>query len=477
MAFTCDLIKEPTIRAKLERISKIPSLVTTYCLPNIHRKDKLESPPQFVAATRGTIVPMLTAPAMNCGTSLFTTTLNREDFSPEFLKEFAKNLRSQIAPRIKPWQSFLGWLGLYERPLTKYDLSRSELEDFFLYGAKAAIKKYNLPKNELERIEYEGDVLGDEERKTINLKNLVPRSSYVTGRHELGYNFGGNHFLEFHYIERVENPEIAKAWGLHEGQIMLFYHGGGGHASYHLGRYFARREKNTAREKAILFVLKFLFHFTSWEGIKNFRARWYAYFSRTPFPETPLDSPEGKRLFQSIKIGLNYGYAFRVTLLKRINDALAFNNASASFVRDAAHNSIMEENPPAGGEGKNIIVHRQDAMRVFPDQPVMIMGLNNTLSYIGVGSQGAEKTLWSLTPSATQVIEQYIKDGKSHPENPPHVSLLSKRLPAQTGKNQDLIAKKHMTSEGLLDVVQQFEKEDIIKAVAYIRPLGSIKGH
>ncbi len=472
MAFTCDVIEEPTLRTKLDRIAKIPSLVATFCLPNIHRKDKLESPPQFVAATHGTIVPMLTAPAMNCGTSLFTTTLDRKDFSPEFLKEFAVHLRNQIAPRIKPWQSFLGWIGLYKRPLSKYDLSRSELEDFFLNGAKAAIKKYNLPKHELEHIEYCGDVLSDEERTKIDLKRLVPRSSYVTARHELGYNFGGNHFLEFHYIEHIENPEIAKAWNLHEGQILLFYHGGGGHASYHLGRYFARREKNTTREKAILFILKFLFHFTSLEGIKNFRARWHAYFSRAPFPETHVDTPEGTRLFQSIKIGLNYGYAFRVALLARINDALPASTqggpkGSATFLRDAAHNSITEEDY----QGKSVIVHRQDAMRVFPDMPVMIMGQNNTLGYIGVGSLGAEKTLWSVTPSATQVIEQYIKDCKSHLDPEKHVSYISKR------KNPDLITKEHMTSEGLINVVQQFEKEDIIKPVAYIRPLGSIKGH
>lgn len=466
MLFSCNTIGDPEIRAKLEKISRIKSLAFTLCLPNIHPKAKLESPPQFVAATCGTIVPMLTAPAMNCGTSLFATTLTKNDFSPEFLKEFASRLRGQIAPRITPGQSFLGWLGLYARSLTKYDLTPKELEDFFLYGAKAAIKKYDLPEKELEAIEYRGDVLSDDERKEITLKTLIPRSSYVTARHELGYNFGGNHFLEFHFIEKIVDADAAKKLHLTEGQIMLFYHGGGGHASYHLGRYFARRQKNTPREKAALFILKFLFHFTSREGVKNFRARWRAYFSRTPFPETPVDTLEGKRLLQSIKLGLNYGYAFRVALLRRINDALP--KGSASFVRDAAHNSITEEII----DGTAYIVHRQDAMRTFPDMPMMIMGLNNSLAYIGIGSHGGAKSLWSVTPSATQVIMQYLKEGKSGPEKPgTHVSLVSKR------KNPDLVSKEHVTSEGLFDTVQEFEKEDIIKPVAYIRPLGSIKGH
>lgn len=463
MPFTCDLIKEPTLRAKLERIAKIRSLVATCCLPNIHRKDKLESPPQFVAATRGTIVPMLTAPAMNCGISIFTTTLSREDFSPEFLSSFAANLRKEVAPRVTKTRSFFRWLGIHlaVRPPSKYDITRKELEDFFLNGARAAVKRYNLPETELEHIEYGGDVIGEKERAFINLKSLVPRSSYINGRHEMGYNFGGNHFLEFHYVEKIENADIARALGIREGQIMLFYHGGGGHASYHLGRYFARREKNTRGEKIALFVLKFLFHFISIDGIKNFRARWHAYFSSTPFPEIPLDSPEGTRLMQSIKIGLNYGYGFRVALLRRIHDAMP--KGSASFLWDAAHNSITEE--------QGLIVHRQDAIRVFPNKPVGIIGLNNSLSYIGVGSAGGAKSLWSCSPSATQAIERYIKDGKSRAESPKHISYISKR------KNSDLMTKEHVTSEGLFDVVQEFEKEDIIKPVAYTRPLGSIKGH
>ena len=248
---------------------------------------------------------------------------------------------------------------------------------------------------------------------------------------------------------------------------MMIYHGGGGHSTYHLGRYFARREKNNFFEKSALFWLKLLFHFGSWEGIKNFRARWCAYFSRAPFPEIQADSREGRRLMQSIKLGLNYGYAFRVALLKRINDALPASAGRATFLWDASHNSIAEETI----SGKKIIVHREDAARVFPDKPVMITGLSNTLSFIGIGGRGGEKTLWSTTPSATKIIEKYISEGKSRKENPPRETLVSKR------KNPEFIRKEHMTSEGLFDVVHEFEKEGIIKPVAYLRPLGSIKGH
>lgn len=179
-----------------------------------------------------------------------------------------------------------------------------------------------------------------------------------------------------------------------------------------------------------------------------------------------MSSPEGKRLWQSIQIALNYGYAFRVALLRRINDALppkAGKAASeAHFLWDAAHNSISLENV----DGKMLTVHRQDATRVFQNKPVMIAGNYNTLSYIGVGSKGAEKTLWSCTPSAAKTIEK-----QAQTPDPEHYSFISKR------KNSELKKIDHIKSDGLFAVVQELEKEDIIKPVALLRPLGGIKGH
>lgn len=466
MDFSCDRVENPEIKAKIDRAKGVKSLARgLVCLPNIHPKAGLESPPQFVAATKDTIVPMLTAPAMNCGMSLFKTNLTRADFSEQFLIDFAARLRAGVHPWIGRAKTFLQWIGLYKRPYTIYDLTEEELKDIFLNGSKAAVKRFRLAEKELEHMEYNGCVLSEEEKKTINFKNLVPRSSWVNGRHEMGYNFGGNHFLEIQYIEKILDPGKAQEWGLIEDQIVMFYHGGGGHATYHLGRYFGRREKNTSLEKIMLFWLKLFFHLGSWEGIKHMRARWHAYFSRTTFPETSLNSPEGQRLMKSIKIALNYGYAFRTALLRRIIDALPKPGADASFIWDAAHNSIMEEDI----QGEPFIIHRQDAVRVFPGKPVMIAGFN-TLSYLGVGLEHTNSTLNSATPSAGKTIAQYFKEGKSK-EDQTRSMLLSKR------KEKELKRSYQQTPDGLFAVTSRLEAAGIVKPVAYLRPLGTIKGH
>ncbi|MFC1595101.1 RtcB family protein [Patescibacteria group bacterium] len=465
MSFSCNNITDPDIKAKLEQIANIKSLaLPPICLPNIHKKPRLESPPQFVAATKKTIIPQLSAPAMNCGMCIFKTGLNKNDFTEDFLKEFASSLRTQVLPRITKVQSLFQWLGIFKRKKTKYDLTKKELESIFLHGASAAIKKYNISETELDNIERKGCILNKNEKDEINFYSLVPRSLYKNGLHEMGYNFGGNHFLEIHFIEKISNEKIAKLWGLKENQLVFFYHGGGGHATYHLGRYFARREKNTGFEKFALFFLKFFFHFCSFDGLKNFGTRWKAYFSKKQFSEISIETNEGKRLMQSIKISMNYGYAFRVALLKRIKDALP-KTSEISFLWDSSHDSITEEEI----NGEKLIVHRQDAARIFPEKPAIISGFN-TLSYIGIGTDRADKTIFSLSPSAGQTIKRFHKTGKSSAETT-YKTLLTKH------KEKDLVKIPQITSEGLFEITNIFEAEDVIKPVAYTRPVAIIKGH
>jgi len=471
MVFGCDKVTDPYIREQLQRVKKIKSLAyPPICLPNIHKKEGLESPPQFVTATKKTIVPMLSAPSLNCGMSVFTTSLFKEDFSPEFFVMFARRLRIHVPQRIGKFQTFLNWIGIEERPFLPYDLTESELEDFFVHGAKAATKKYNLPESELENIEYGGSLFTNEEMKNLNLKHLIPRSSYRNAKHEMGYNFGGNHFLELHYVETIKDKALAERFNIKQNQLLFFYHGGGGHATYHLGRYFANRKKNKTSEKFALFFLKCIFHFGYPNGLKHFRERWKYYFSSRAFPEIPVETEEGKRLLHSIKAAMNYGYGYRVALLRRLIDALEESlpekAPKVSFLWDAAHNSIIEEYI----DGQQLIVHRQDAMRIFSKKPVMISGSNNTLSYIGVGGNNITSSFHSLSPSAAKTIERDVDEKKST-KDPLHQTLISKR------KEKKLKGVPHTYSDGLFEVTRAFEQEGIIQPLAYIRPLASIKGH
>lgn len=469
-SFGCDL-DDPRIRHILERITSLKSLAfPAVCLPDLHLKDRTEAPSSFAAATDNTIVPELTAPSVGCGMGIIATSLSTRDIDHNFFEAFYASLRTELGPRYGHFKNLLLWLGIIDRPKKKYDVTTAEFENIIRDGAKAAIQKYALPTDTLTHVELEGSLYTPEERKTLSLKRILPRVSYRSGRHDIGYGFKGNHFLEIQYVEEILNPEKAAEWGLAKNQIIIMYHGGGGAVSYHVGRYFANRKKNTFIQKAMLLPLKVLFHFGAPKEWRDFPERLRYYFFPRPFTEISLASREGKRLMLATKASLNYSYAFRMGIVRRIIDSLRDvmpkKEIAANLIWDSAHNTIMEETI----NGKKVIVHRHTANRAFEGKPVIISGFNTTNSYLAVGLKDGENHLFSSDHGAGVTIQKFEQDGLSSPHPKNHTThIYQTRSPYKRVIH-------HITNEGIDYVVKKLEEEHIIGSVALLRPLAVFKG-
>lgn len=469
-ALGCDL-GDGQLQDILDHITSLPSLAfPIVCLPDLHLKERTEGPSSFAAATTDTIVPELTAPSVGCGMGAIITSLTVKDVNHEFFQKFYELMRRDLGPRYGHFRNLLLWLGIINRPKNAYDLTTEEFEHVIREGASAAINKYELPAETLDRVEYQGSLFTEEEKKTLSLKSILPRVSYRSGRHDLGYGFKGNHFLEIQYVEEMIDVKTARDWGLRENQIIIMYHGGGGAVSYHIGRYFGNRKKNTFRQKIILTLLKILFHFGNPRDWKYARERLRYYFFPRPFMEISLDSPEGTRLMLATKASLNYSYAFRIGIIQRIAnslvEALPTKKPTISLLWDGAHNAVVEEII----HGKKVVVHRHTANRVFDRKPVIVSGFNTTNSYIGVGLPGAQDHLFASDHGAGITIKKMEADGitTKHPKN--YTTHIYQTKPP---------FKKvvhHMTNEGIDFVMDKLAEENIIKPVARLRPLAVFKG-
>ncbi len=467
----CNL-ENPRLIQTLEQIASLPQLVKPLiCLPDIHLKEKTEAPCSFVTATEHYIIPELTAPSVGCGMGIIATSLTHKDITPEKLEIFYGHMREHLGPRYGLLENVLLWIGLLKRPLQKYDLREQELVEAIEHGAAAAQKKYNLPQDILDHIEYNGNAMDEETRRAFPARHLLPRAAFATGRHDMGYGFKGNHFLEIQYIETIADEQIARSWGLTPGQIVIMYHGGGGAVSYYMGRYFANRKKDRNKFRSRVFQMfgKFLFHFGSWEGLQHAYERWRYYFSPRPFEAIPINTFEGKRLMASVKASLNYSYAFRLAIVKRVMDAFTKTfgpEVKASLLWDNIHNSIREENIG----NRKLIVHRHTATRAFEGYPVLVSGFNNTSSYIGIGLPKGEEHLFSVDHGAGETIKKHRTNGISqiHPEQ--HETEI------HTTKHPYKEKVPHITNEGLEAVVKPLEAVGLMRAVAYTRPIAVFKG-
>ena len=466
----CDT-SDPTIQHVLKQILSLKSLaLPPVCLPDLLMKPRVEAPASFAAATRDTIIPDLSAPSVGCGMGIAKTTLTRDDIDHLFFERFFEAMRGNLGPRYGFFKNCFLWLGLFKRPKQAYDLSREEFECVIREGASAVIEKYRFSPSLLDAIEYRGSLFDEHEQKNLTIKNILPRVSFKTGMHDLGYGFKGNHFLEIQYVEKILDPVVAKKWDIAPDQIMIMFHGGGGAVPYHVGRYYGNRKKNTMRQKIGLAILKTFFHFGSWEGFSNLRQRFHFYFWPRLFTEIPAHSAEGKRLMQALKAALNYSYAFRVAMLKRIQESIkktaGNSNVEISLVWDAIHNSILPETI----NGESVMVHRHTANRAHPGKPLIVSGFNTTCSYLALALPGAEARLFSADHGAGGVIKRFEARGQSRAHSDKHKTLIYQ------SKKPHVREAAHITDEGINHVMNHLERESIARPVIRLRPLAVFKG-
>ena len=183
-----------------------------------------------------------------------------------------------------------------------------------------------------------------------------------------------------------------------------------------------------------------------------------------------MSSPEGQRIYAATKAALNYSYAFRVATVARIQDALtkvlSGETAKLELITDVIHNSIVKENI----RGKDVFVHRHTANRVWPGKITIVSGYNNTSSYLALGLENTENTLFSADHGAGETIKRIHREGgsNSHPEK-----LKTFFYKGAEMKKTEI---EHITDEGIELVLNHLESEKIIKPVARLRPLAAFKG-
>jgi|GEM_PF-853520 len=458
--------KRDAILAQISRISSLA--LPPLCLPDIHVKDRTEGPCSFAAATTNTIIPDLTAPSVGCGMGIVATTLTESDLTPERIESFYRAMRSHLGPRYGKIKNILLWLGIINRPPMKYDLSTQEFEDIIRNGGHAAIKKYKLPEDTLTHLDQQGSYIQPHDWDGLTLNDVLPRISYRSGRHDIGYGFKGNHFLEIQVVDELFDEATAQAWNLTKGQVVVMYHGGGGAVSYHIGRYFGNRKKNTWSQKIVLALFKMHFHFRP-SHIRDWAQRARHYFFPLPFMELSLSSREGKRLWLATQISQNYSSGFRMGIYARVRDSLhdVFGaNANCHLVWDAPHNSIMRETLAS----ESLIIHRHTANPARPNIPVLLSGYNTTHSILARGKDGASQSLNSSDHGAGETILRARKDQRSHEISPIRfTSILQTRPPHHR-------AVPHESDEGLYDVATPLVTSNIIAPVVSFRPIAVFKG-
>ena len=249
-------------------------------------------------------------------------------------------------------------------------LNHKEMDAMLRGGAKWAVEQGYGHKDDLARTEEDGCMAGAR-------PDEVSERAKKRQRDEMGTLGSGNHYLEVQHVAKIFDAEIAAAFGVGEGDVVLSIHCGSRGLGHQIGTEFLTRMAAAAPQYGI----------------------------ELPDRElacAPIDSPLGEAYLGAMRAAINCALANRqiITHLARRAFNEIFPAAELPLLYDVSHNTCKIEEHVVDGRKIELFVHRKGATRAFgpghpsvPDQfgqagqPVLIGGTMGTASYILAGTK------------------------------------------------------------------------------------------
>jgi tRNA-splicing ligase RtcB len=313
---------------------------------------------------------------ISCGVRTLHTGLSREAIQP---------VQAQLADALfRQVPAGLGRTG-------RVHLDLHDMDAMLSGGARWAVERGYGTHEDLDRIEERGCVAG---AKIGHVSAHAKRRQ----QDEMGTLGSGNHYVEVQEVQEVFEPNVADAFGIHLGDILVSIHCGSRGLGHQIGTEFLKEMVVAAAHHGI-----------------DLPDRELAC--------APLQSPLGQAYLGAMRAAINCALANRqiVTHLVRQAFAEVLPDVRLPLLYDVSHNTCKLEEHVVDGQPRRLFVHRKGATRAFgpghPDipaalrqlgQPVLIGGTMGTASYILVGtSKGMDLAFGSACHGAGRSMSRH----------------------------------------------------------------------
>jgi len=435
---------------QLINTATLPGIVSyALAMPDIHQGYGFSI--GGVVATRetdGVISPGGVGYDINCGVRLLSSEMEEDEVKP-FISELATSLQQHIPSGVG--------VGGFLR------VSEKEIDEVLESGVKWALRKGMARKEDLVHTEEEGTMPGARADK-------VSARARKRGRGQIGTLGAGNHFAEIDVVDEIFDEDIARAFGLFPGQVVLQIHCG----SRGLG------------------------HQVCTDYVQSFQRVVHKYGIVLPDRQlvcAPILSPEGQDYIAAMAAAANYAWTNRQVLAHQAREAFAevlagrVRGYDLRMVYDIAHNMAKLETHEVDGEDVRVCVHRKGATRAFgpgspvlpPDyaesgQPVFVPGSMGTASYVLAGTEGSmRQTFGSTCHGAGRQMSR--KAAKRQVHGSELKSQLQKQgIEIRAGSLRGLAEEAPIAYKDVSRVVDVVHNAGIAKKVARLRPIAVVKG-
>jgi tRNA-splicing ligase RtcB len=406
-----------------------------------------------VAATdydEGVISPGGVGYDINCGVRLLTTNLSEQALRPK-LAQLASaifdNVPSGLGSRRKDFKITFG-----------------ELDRLVVEGVQWIIDR---------GLGWDGDAEHCEEGGCM--KNANPGKVSATAKNrgltQIGTLGSGNHFLEIQKVDKIFNPQTAKAFGIEEeGQVTVMIHcGSRGYGHQVCSDYLRVMEHAVQKYKIAL-----------------------------PDRElscAPGHSNEAEDYFQAMACAVNYAFSNRQAIMHWVRQSFqqVYHEEPEKFglklVYDVAHNIAKVETHKIDGGQKKVWVHRKGATRAFPSghqevpvdyrsagQPVLIPGSMGTSSWVLLGTEQAMELSFGSTAHGAGRMMSRSAAKRRYWGGDVKTALEKRGIVVRAASAQVLAEEADAAYKDVDAVADVSDKLGIATKVARLVPIAVIKG-
>jgi tRNA-splicing ligase RtcB len=435
---------------QLINVAMLPGIVKyALAMPDIHQGYGF--PIGGVGAFRydgGIISPGGVGYDINCGVRMLASFMEYEEVEP-----YLETLTASIYRSVP---SGVGGGGAVH-------LSQKELDRVLEEGAEWTRKEGYATLADLERTESGG-------RLPRARADAVPPRAKERGRPQLGSLGSGNHFLEMDVVDEIYDSQVATAFGLTRGRIVVQIHCGSRGLGHEVCSQYLRRLQGVPQRHNI------------------------------PIPDrelvaAPVDSPQGRDYMAAMLAAANYAFANRQVLAHRVREAFEevlagrVGNWHLHQVYDVAHNIAKVEAHVVDGREEQLVVHRKGATRAFPPghpelpsayaatgQPVLVPGSMGTASYVLVGTKEAMSETFGSTCHGAGRTMSRRQAKKAVRGDALRRRLNEEGIVVMAGSMRGLAEEAPLAYKDVSEVVESVVGAGVARKVARVRPVAVIKG-
>ena len=385
---------------------------------------------------------------INCGVRLIKTDLTVDDVGDK-LKVLVDELYRNVPS------------GLGSKGLTK--VGDREITEILQNGSEWAVENGYGWEKDLDVTEESG-------RMGSADPSFVSDKARKRGLSQLGSLGSGNHFLEVDVVNDVFDSDVAKVFGLKEGQITVTVHCGSRGCGHQIATDYLQMMERFVKETKI-----------------DLPDRQLAC--------APLNSRLGEEYYAAMSCGANYAWANRQMITHWIRESFekvmsdSAENMGIDVVYDVAHNIAKKERHEVDGRNTDVLVHRKGATRAFcagrPEvtqtyrsvgQPVIIPGDMSTGTYVLVGLKGSmEQTFGSSCHGAGRQMSRKAAVMSMNAGSIKE-SMASRDIYLRNGSDEELVEEAPQAYKDVDRVVSVVCDAGLTGKVARLRPIGVVKG-